>query len=86
MDKVMESLLARGETYSTVLAARFKEETLEHIGLSRSKWRTRSDRERILMKKSNGKHKKKANVKISFVSAYFIIFHLGGSCYLPNLG
>lgn len=33
VDEVMESLLARGETHSAVLAASFKEETLEHVGM-----------------------------------------------------
>lgn len=33
VDEVMESLLARGETHSAVLAASFKKETLEHVGM-----------------------------------------------------
>ncbi|WP_050183887.1 sensor histidine kinase [Domibacillus robiginosus] len=33
VDEVMESLLARGETHSAVLAMSFKKETMEHVGM-----------------------------------------------------
>ncbi|MCI2256594.1 HAMP domain-containing histidine kinase [Domibacillus sp. PGB-M46] len=33
VDEVMESLLARGETHSAVLASSFEEETIEHVGM-----------------------------------------------------